>query len=398
METATMSRDPVEFSEASSEEASELSAEVRYSDVVLHATDWTTETVVSQLKRGNIVLKPRFQRRDAWDKQRKSQFIESLILGLPIPQIVLAESRERRGSFVVLDGKQRLLSLLQFWGFGEGPNNSYKLSGLDVRKGLSGKTYADLEGNAALLDDFTSLLNQPIRTVVIKNWPNIEFLHLVFLRLNTGSVKLSPQELRQALFPGEFTDFVDERSVKSTGLRDLLGLDGPDYRMRDVELLARHLAFHFFLRTYAGRFKSFLDTAFEDLNKTWPAKENAIVAAADAFDAAIVSLVQVFPDGVARKPGSKQLNRAILDALLFFAVDPRIREATNLHVDEVRKAYARLFDDRAFAAAVERDTAGVDNTALRLDAWGSALCEATGLVFAVPKIVDKRITFSGFWE
>lgn len=397
METATMTRDPVEFSESSSEEASEPSAEVRYSDVVLHATDWTTETVVSQLKRGNIVLKPRFQRRDAWDKQRKSQFIESLILGLPIPQIVLAESRERRGSFVVLDGKQRLLSLLQFWGFGEGPNNSYKLSGLDVRKGLAGKTYADLEGDPALLDDFTSLLNQPIRTVVIKNWPNIEFLHLVFLRLNTGSVKLSPQELRQALFPGEFTDFVDERSVESTGLRDLLGLEGPDYRMRDVELLARYLAFHFFLGSYGGRFKSFLDAAFEDMNKTWPAKKDAIVAAADSFDAAILSLLQVFPDGVARKPGSRQLNRAILDALLFFAVDQRIREATALHGDEVRAAYANLFADRAFAAAVERDTAGVENTALRLDAWGSALRKATGLDFAVPKIADKRITFSGLW-
>lgn len=392
-----MTRDPVEFVETEDEDAGELSEDVRYSDAVLHGTDWTTETIVSQLKRGNIVLKPRFQRRDAWNKQRKSQFIESLILGLPIPQIVLAESRERRGSFIVLDGKQRLLALLQFWGLGQGPNNCYRLSGLDVRKGLCGMTYRDLEERPELLEDYTSLLNQPIRTVVIRSWPNIDFLHLVFLRLNTGSVKLSAQELRQALFPGAFTDYVDERSVESTGLKDLLDLEGPDYRMRDVELLARHIAFHFFLGAYRGRLKSFLDITFQTLNQSWLSKRDAVVDAADAFDAAIISLVQVFPNGVARKPGSRQLNRAILDALLFYAVEPRIRAATVEKAEAVRAAYTSLFENRAFAAAVERDTAGVENTALRLDAWGHALRKATGLRFSVPRSVDKCIEFSGFW-
>jgi hypothetical protein len=66
---------------------------------VVSGTDWTTETVVSQLKRDNIQLNPRFQRRDAWKRDRKSRFIESLILGLPIPQIVLAENKRDRGKF-----------------------------------------------------------------------------------------------------------------------------------------------------------------------------------------------------------------------------------------------------------------------------------------------------------
>ena len=65
---------------------------------VVSGTDWTTETIVSQLKRGNIDLNPRFQRRDAWNPDRKSRLIESLIVGLPVPQIVLAESKESRGS------------------------------------------------------------------------------------------------------------------------------------------------------------------------------------------------------------------------------------------------------------------------------------------------------------
>jgi hypothetical protein len=80
-----------------------------FSGPTLWSTDWTTETIVSQLKRGNINLNPRYQRRNAWDPVRKSLFIESLILGLPIPEIILAEERGRKGSFIVIDGKQRLL-------------------------------------------------------------------------------------------------------------------------------------------------------------------------------------------------------------------------------------------------------------------------------------------------
>lgn len=78
------------------------------------STDWTTETILNQLARGNIQLNPRFQRREAWTQVRKSRFIESLFLGLPIPQLVLAEQRGRRGAYLVIDGKQRLLALRQF--------------------------------------------------------------------------------------------------------------------------------------------------------------------------------------------------------------------------------------------------------------------------------------------
>jgi uncharacterized protein DUF262 len=85
---------------------------------VVFGTDWTAATLIDQLGRGNIKLDPIFQRRDAWNAARKSRFIESIILGLPIPQLVLAEAKDDRGSFLVIDGKQRLLSLQQFAGIG----------------------------------------------------------------------------------------------------------------------------------------------------------------------------------------------------------------------------------------------------------------------------------------
>lgn len=313
----------VEFTELVSEDEVYLEENSDYRNAGLHYTDWTTETIIAQLERKNIDLNPQFQRRDAWQVYRKSRFIESLLLGLPIPQIVLAERKDARGKFIVLDGKQRLLSLLQFWGLGGGSEkNRYTLTGLEVRKDLNGKTLDNLKTDAQFEGELDLLLNETIRTVVIRNWPSKDFLHLVFLRLNTGSVQLSPQELRQALFPGKFSDWVDTAASKSKELQDLLNLKEPDYRMRDIELLARFLAFRYFLPQYGGRMKGFLDHTFEQINNNWDMYEDQLDDAVSEFEGAIRVLMEVFENKVGRKPESNSFNRAIFDFLSYYARTP----------------------------------------------------------------------------
>ena len=154
-----------------------------YDQAVIWGTDWTTETVISQLKRKNIDLFPKFQRRDAWSKASKSKFIESLILGLPVPQIILAEKKDKRGSYIVIDGKQRLLTLRQF--FSDQPDDEFtplKLSSLKVLTKLNGKSIKHLEKDPIYNQYYTQLINQTIRTVVIKNWPDESFYHYYFLK------------------------------------------------------------------------------------------------------------------------------------------------------------------------------------------------------------------------
>src|SRR5690606_38118167 len=98
------------------EDESDLKQKIsNYENSVIWGTDWTTETIVNQLKKGNIDLNPKFQRRNAWSQINKSRFIESLILGLPIPQIILAEKKDLKGSYIVIDGKQRLLTIRSFF-------------------------------------------------------------------------------------------------------------------------------------------------------------------------------------------------------------------------------------------------------------------------------------------
>jgi hypothetical protein len=354
---------------------------------VVSGNDWTTETIVSQLKRGNIQLNPRFQRRDAWKRDRKSRFIESLIVGLPIPQIVLAESKQDRGKFIVLDGKQRLLAIMQYWGLGQGENNAYALSGLTLRKDLGRTTFKELSTDPDLESEYNALCNQAIRTVVIRNWKDTNFLHTVFLRLNTGSVNLSPQELRQALLPGKFSDYVDEAAAESAGLRKLLGLEGPDPRMRDIEILARFLAFRFFAETYPGRMKDFLDQTFETFNSDWDNYEPNVEEGRADFETGVEELLKLFGDEVARKPDSPQFNRAIFDALIFYHSQARVRRALRGKSARVRKAYEQLFaPGSAFLAAIESDTAGAPNTATRLRIWGKTISRISGESFKIPVI------------
>lgn len=369
----------------------------RFKEAVLYSMDWTVETVLNQLSQGHIELNPRFQRRDAWGITRKSQFVESIFLGLPIPQIVLAERKNERGNFIVLDGKQRLLTLLQFTGNAvDSENNAFSLRGLEALKSLTRKKFKNLkEGEDSEI--LTTFFNHTIRTVVIRNWPSTSFLHTVFLRLNTGSLKLSPQELRQALLPGEFSDFADDAAADSKSLQSLMSLDSPDPRMRDVELLVRHLAFANFLSEYGGRMKVFLDDSCKTLNKEWDERKRALQRQVRSFNDGLDALIKIFGvEKIARKAESRSFNRAIFDALIFYASNSAIRTAMLSNRAKVRTAYTKILGDEEFLEAIESDTAGIPHTGARLIKWGEALSAATRLEFSIPEINRNKIRFAGF--
>ena len=82
--------------------------------ILVASRDWTVETIVRQVEQEHIDLDPAFQRRNAWRDHRRSRLIESFILGFPVPQLVLAENPRRRGTFVVIDGKQRLMTRTRY--------------------------------------------------------------------------------------------------------------------------------------------------------------------------------------------------------------------------------------------------------------------------------------------
>lgn len=381
----------------SEEDLDELSQET-ISQAVVSGNDWTSETILNQINKNNIILNPAFQRRDAWDKTRKSKFIESLILGLPVPQLVLAESKERRGAYIVLDGKQRLLSIRQFAASKEDTiYNQLKLTGIDIRKDLRGKSLDSLKSEAGLYDDLSSFENQPIRTVVIKNWPNENFLYHVFLRLNTGSVSLSPQELRQALHPGKFVEYVDIESGKSAALREILKLKKPDFRMRDAELLVRYFAFSNYIAEYSGVLKKFLDDSCKRLNNEWEKCEGNVKAQLEQFEEAHKAVINIFGIKHMYKKWNgnsyeTRFNRSIFDIMTYYLTVPEIRAALVSDKIKTEAMFKNLCEhDKDFLASIESTTKSLTSTCTRLSKWAEKINTEFGLNIKVPTLVDNRI-------
>lgn len=368
----------------------------QFSQAVIWGTDWTSETVNSQLIRGNIDLFPKFQRRDAWSNRDKSRFIESIILGLPIPQIILAEKTNARGKYIVIDGKQRLLTIRRFFSLG-GDFKPLKLTGLEVLTELNGKTYKKLSEDAAYSDFVNQLENQSIRTVVIKNWRNESFLYTVFLRLNTGSKKLSPQELRQALHPGQFIDFADEFSVNSQQIKTMLNLKTPDYRMRDVEIVIRYFSYKYFIENYDGNLKKFFDQTVQNLNQRWEAESQEISDSANQLNSAIDFTIELF--GTSKIAFSKwngdsfqgNFNRAIFDIMVFYFSIPEVREEIiqNNRQENVVESFQNLcVDDPDFLTSFEHTTKSMGNTDKRFSTWGNTLADLLDTLIPVPSVVN----------
>lgn len=272
-------------------------------NLVVYSRDWTVETINNQIQRGNIDLNPRFQRRNAWNDVKRSLLIESLLTNLPVPEIVLAEHPEKKKSFIVIDGKQRLIAITGFItpepAFWDQP----ALQKLRVRSELNGLTYETMSTEPALEATFREFLNADVRCTVISNYRTNDVLYDIFYRLNTGSVSLSTQELRQVLHRGPFAEYLVEITNHTMPIHLVLGLDGPDRRLRDAELILRYLAIINFGNTYHGNLKAFLDDSMGEFTQQWGTLRQKVEADITQLNFAMQKLFSVFqsPAKVGRK-------------------------------------------------------------------------------------------------
>ena len=360
-------------------------------EAVVTASDWTTETIFSQIEKGNIDLNPRFQRREAWNDKRKSTFIESLFLGLPVPQLVLAEQPSRRGSYIVVDGKQRLLAIRRFGSNSQ--DNDFaplRLSGLEVRTELNGKDLDAIRQESSLTDEVSWYENQTIRTVVVRNWKQEEFLYRVFLRLNMGTLPLSSQELRQALHPGPFVDFADEQSATSKAIQRALHLSKPDFRMRDIEILVRFFGFRERIQEYNGNLKLFLDQTCETLNRDWVRRRQEIEDAAGQCDLAIETTLQIFGGDAFRRWDRDRFvgpfNRAVFDIMVYFFGRAEIRCGAISHRSQIVESFKTLCNSSpSFRDSIQTTTKSIGATFSRLEEWRTVLQQITGLDIPSPR-------------
>lgn len=386
-----------EFDDDDSEESSlDLRLnEQQFSDLLVAPADWTIETLYSQIGK-QIDLNPEFQRRNVWSARAKSSFIESLMLGIPIPQILLSTKPQSKSTFIVLDGKQRLLALKEFLD-GSLPNGrKFRLKNLRVLKQFENKSWDEIKQDA---DSRAKLLNETQRTTVLRGWSDEAVLYEIFFRLNSGSVKLSPMELRMSLYPGDFLKFIMRWTEKIGPIHKVLRKTSPDPRMNDVELAIRFLAFSDHDIPYRGDLKDFLDTACQKYNLAFSDErfyfevENRL----QAMNRGINSGLIIFNDrNFCRKYSrtrngeakyESRFNRAIFDIMSYTLSDNSFREWSDLHPDAVRSIFERLcLEDTDFSRSIETTTKSESATFCRFSTWITACNQISGSNIEIPKI------------
>ncbi|AUZ88403.1 hypothetical protein CVO76_12725 [Arthrobacter agilis] len=351
-------------------------------DTVVWTTDWTTGSLIEQLERNVFNVDPPFQRRSAWSDTKASLYIESLLLGCPVPPVTLAElpaqGSEGNFQYVVIDGKQRLTTLKRFALDGE-----LKLTGLKVLRDLNGRSYSEVEQEP----EFRRFANLPVRTVVLRNWKKDEVLQFVFHRLNTQTTPLSTHELRRALLAGGFTDYLDRESASSEGLQRILGISEPDYRLRDAELLLRAIAFVRYSNRYKGNLKQFLDTITRSANRSWSepfARELDEVVG--SINSAISAVYDIFDKGAFQRiddegQPSGRFNRAVFDILVMTFQNETIRRAATADPQAVRSAFTVVNRNPDFKRFISGTTKTPEAVNGRLRIWWKQLSSALELPY-----------------
>lgn len=290
-------------------EESEIPKEER--KLITQAYDKSVNDLKSMIDDGDIILNPEYQREYVWDNKKASLLIESILLNVPIPIVYVSEEEE--GEWSVIDGLQRLNSISRFL------DNEFKLTGLEVLKELNRHSFKDLNPKAKRV-----IKNGIIRVILIFKESNPEIKYDIFMRLNTGSVKLSEQELRNCLYRGDLNTLLKQLRENDILLK-ILGLSKPHKRMADAELVLRYFAISenyewgtHSLKNYPGKMKTFLNQYMSDRHKM---SKDDIDSLRQKFTQTINKTYAVFGNKAFRRVYSNGvsdsiINRSIMDSVM----------------------------------------------------------------------------------
>ena len=329
-------------------------------EITSYGADYPVDGLVKRLGQGDIVIPsfdPRFdansdvkgfQRKFVWTRPQMDKFIESLLLGLPVPGVFLV--RDRDNKLLVLDGQQRLKTLQAFYGRIHN-SREYKLKHVQVP--FEDKGYDDLDDeDRRRLDD--SIIHA---TVLRQEHPagSQDAVYSIFERLNTGGSPLQPQEIRVALYNGPFLHVISEANQNSHW-RELYGPTST--RLKDHELILRVLALYESAGAYQRPLKTFLNHYLAaNRNRT---EVNEIIGLFSSAANLIVGAI-----GKAAFRPIRPLNAAVLDSVMVgvmrrLAIGPVTDKAA------VKSAYDQLIANNEFTTATVSSTAAEDSVKRRL--------------------------------
>ncbi len=315
--------------------------------------DYPVETLVSRMEKKLFYIPP-FQRAFVWSQNQCSRFIESLLLGLPVPGIFLFKEAES-GKHLVIDGQQRLKSL-HYFSLGLINGKEFVLSGLETK--FNGKTYKTLDdADRARLDD--AVIHA---TVFKQDLPEgeINSVYEVFERINTGGIKLSPQEIRSCICHGDFNNYIHKLNDNEKWRM----LYGPkSKRLKDVELILRFMAFYENGDAYSSPMKHFLNDYMKEKRDFTEEKTKEL---AEIFTTTIDYVVECLGNRAFRP--DRSLNTAVFDSVAVSIAKKIIAPKRQKPDPElVKAAYSELLNNARFVEGYIRSTADDENVKKRME-------------------------------
>jgi len=332
--------------------------------------DLAVSELVAQIAGGDLILNPVYQRKYVWDDIKASKLIESLVINIPIPVIYLVE--EEDGTCSTIDGQQRLRSIYRYL------NNEFRLTGLEVLADLNERRYLELGEREQRL-----IARRAIRGIVVGQASHPDIRFDVFERLNTGSVALTTQEIRNSAFRGPFNDLLHELA-NSDALRQCFS-NRANTRMTTEELVLRFFALDEHLLEYRPKLKKFL-TIYMRENRQLGAE--GIASKRASFLSTVAKVYSVFSGSAFRRTVVEdrkirwipQINSALYDVVMLnFArldVEPEQLKASRARIRQGMERLATRDDE--FADAISRSTSDRHRLLRRVALFGRML-EGLGL-------------------
>ena len=309
------------------------------------------------MDRGDIFIPP-FQRDYVWTLKEASRFVESLLLGLPVPGIFLARDPDTK-KLLVIDGQQRLKTLQFFFNGYFNPNPQAKTKRVfklnNVQDQFDGLTYETLR------DDDRIIFNDSIihATIVKQESPeddNTSIYH-IFERLNTSGRKLTPQQIRVAIYPGSFIEMI-KRLNEYESWRNIFGKKSPT--LKDQELILRFLALYFEAGSYRRPIKEFLNKFTQKHRK----EDDEFLSKCENIFMETIDIAFQSIGGRAFRP-ERALNTAVFDSVMIGLAKGLVNNAPVNH-GQIREVYYTLLDHPDYVEAVSQATSDEKNVNDRL--------------------------------
>lgn len=362
-------------------------AQIDEYDITASPNDFNVLTLFSFIESGAVKI-PGFQRNFVWDRVRASKLIESLIMGIPVPQLFLYE--QNRNKFLVIDGQQRLMTIYYFIKR-RFPRRERRVE-LRTIFDQNGTIPPNILADDSYFEDFKLKLSEklpnavnrfnglnyatlgeyktqfdlrPIRNIVVKqNAPSDDdsSIYEVFNRLNTGGVNLRPQEIRTSMYHSNFYDML-YRVNQDVLWRRLLQDSEPDIHMKDIEVLLRGFAMLIEGRQYAPSLVRFLNQ-FSRKCETHTAEKNSYL---ERLFKSFLMACQELPEDMFINVRNNRFHIALFEATFAASCRQALVERRELvgNIDAVE--VSALSTDEAFLAAAVEGTTRTSNVNIRLN-------------------------------